>query len=162
MATKQKNKIFLVSILIFIFFVLFLAFIIQYRLDHQPCKLCVYERIPYFLSALLIIKMLLVNKNEKITLLIISLTFFIGFLLSFYHFGIEQGFFRESFACTTDVGKILTKEDLLEELKNNNIISCKDVSFRILGLSLATINTIFSLGLSVIFTKLFIDYGKNK
>ena len=162
MATKQKNKIFLVSILIFIFFVLFLAFIIQYRLDHQPCKLCVYERIPYFLSALLIIKMLLVNKNEKITSLIISLTFFIGFLLSFYHFGIEQGFFRESFACTTDVGKILTKEDLLEELKNNNIISCKDVSFRILGLSLATINTIFSLGLSVIFAKLFIDYGKNK
>ena len=162
MATKQKNKIFLVSILIFIFFVLFLAFIIQYRLDHQPCKLCVYERIPYFLSALLIIKMLLVNKNEKITSLIISLTFFIGFLLSFYHFGIEQGFFRESFACTTDVDKTLTKEDLLEELKNNNIISCKDVSFRILGLSLATINTIFSLGLSVIFTKLFIDYGKNK
>ena len=162
MATKQKNKIFLVSILIFIFFVLFFAFIIQYGLDHQPCKLCVYERIPYFLSALLIIKMLLVNKNEKITLLIISLTFFIGFLLSFYHFGIEQGFFRESFACTTDVDKTLTKEDLLEELKNNNIISCKDVSFRILGLSLATINTIFSLGLSVIFTKLFIDYGKNK
>ena len=162
MATKQKNKIFLVSILIFIFFVLLLAFIIQYRLDHQPCKLCVYERIPYFLSALLIIKMLLVNKNEKITSLIISLTFFIGFLLSFYHFGIEQGFFRESFACTTDVDKTLTKEDLLEELKNNNIISCKDVSFRILGLSLATINTIFSLGLSVIFAKLFIDYGKNK
>ena len=162
MATKQKNKIFLVSILIFIFLVLFLAFIIQYRLDHQPCKLCVYERIPYFLSALLIIKMLLVNKNEKITLLIISLTFFIGFLLSFYHFGIEQGFFRESFACTTDVDKTLTKEDLLKELKNNKIISCKDVSFRILGLSLATINTIFSLGLSVIFTKLFKDYGKNK
>jgi len=162
MATKQKNKIFLVSILIFIFFVLLLAFVIQYRLDHQPCKLCIYERVPYFLSALLIIKILLFNKNEKITLLIISLIFFISCLLSFYHFGIEQGFFRESFACTTDVGKILTKEDLLEELKNNNIISCKDVSFRILGLSLATINTIFSLGLSVIFTKLFIDYGKNK
>ena len=96
-------------------------------------------------------------------MLIISLTFFIGFLLSFYHFGIEQGFFRESFACTTtDIENTLTKEDLLEELKNNNIISCKDVSFRILGLSLATINTIFSLGLSAIFTKLFIDYGKNK
>ncbi len=162
MATKQKNKIFLVSILIFIFFVLLLAFIIEHGLNHQPCKLCVYERIPYFLSALLIIKMLLVNKNEKIISLIISLTFFIGFLLSFYHFGIEQGFFRESFACTTDIDKTLTKENLLEELKNNNIISCKDVTFRILGLSLATINTIFSLGLSAIFTKLFIDYGKNK
>ena len=163
MATKQKNKLFLISVLSFIFFVLLLALVIEYGLNHQPCKLCVYERLPYFLSALLIIKILLFNKNEKITLLIISLTFFIGFLLSFYHFGIEQGFFKESFACTTaDIEKTLTKEDLLKELKNNNIISCKDVSFRILGLSLATINTIFSLGLSVIFTKLFIDYGKNK
>ena len=163
MATKQKNKLFLISVLSFIFFVLLLALVIEYGLNHQPCKLCIYERVPYFLSALLIIKILLFNKNEKITLLIISLIFFISCLLSFYHFGIEQGFFRESFACTTaDIEKTLTEEDLLKELKNNKIISCKDVSFRILGLSLATINIIFSLGLSVIFAKLFKDYGKNK
>ncbi|SVB14951.1 uncharacterized protein METZ01_LOCUS167805 [marine metagenome] len=81
--------------------------------------------------------------------------------LAFYHFGIEQGFFNESLACTTpDVSKTLSKEQLMELLKQNSV-SCKDVSFKILGLSLATINTIFSLFLSVIFIKLFLNYGKN-
>ena len=162
MATKQKNKLFLISVLSFIFFVLLLAFIIQYRLDHQPCKLCVYERIPYFLSALLIIKILLFNKNEKITLLIISLIFFISCLLSFYHFGIEQGFFKESPVCSlnNEINN-LTKEDLLKELKKETI-SCKDVDFTLFGLSLATINTIISFILSVITLKIFFNYEKNK
>ena len=82
-------------------------------------------------------------------------------VLAFYHFGIEQGFFSESLACATgDLSETLSKEELLEQLKQNSI-SCKDVSFRILGLSLAAINTIFSLVLSVIFIRLFINYGKN-
>ena len=81
--------------------------------------------------------------------------------LAFYHFGIEQGFFSESLACTTgDLSKILSKEELLEQLKQNSI-SCKDVSFRMLGLSLAAINTIFSFVLSVIFIRLFMNYEKN-
>ena len=81
--------------------------------------------------------------------------------LAFYHFGIEQGFFSESLACTTgDISKTLSKEGLLQQLKQNSI-SCKDVSFRILGLSLAAINTIFSLVLSFIFIRLFMNYEKN-
>jgi len=81
--------------------------------------------------------------------------------LAFYHFGIEQGFFSESLACATeDLSKTLSKEELLEQLKQNSI-SCKDVSFRIMGLSLAAINAIFSLVLSVIFTRLFMNYEKN-
>ena len=98
---------------------------------------------------------------ERLTLLILSLVFIISSVLAFYHFGIEQGFFKESLACTAEnLSENITKEELLEQL-NQNIISCKDVSFRIFGLSLAAINTIFSLILSVIFTKLFMDYGKN-
>ena len=101
------------------------------------------------------------KKYEKITLLILTLIFISSTALAFYHFGIEQGFFSESLACTApDLSKTLSKEQLLEQLKQNNI-SCKDVSFRILGLSLAAINTIFSLVLSVIFIKLFLNYGKN-
>jgi len=81
--------------------------------------------------------------------------------LAFYHFGIEQGFFNESLACAApDVSKTLSKEQLMELLKQNSV-SCKDASFKILGLSLAAINTIFSLFLSVIFIKLFLNYGKN-
>ena len=158
---NQVNKKNLTLILIFVFLVLISAFIIEYWLGHQACKLCLYERIPYFLSVLLITKILFIRGYEKITLLILSLVFIISTVLAFYHFGIEQGFFDESLACTAgNLSETLSKEELLEQLKQNGI-SCKDVSFRILGFSLAAINTIFSLVLSVIFIKLFLNYEKN-
>ena len=158
---KQTNNIFLIVILAIISLTIISALIIQYWLGHEPCKLCLYERIPYFLSMLLIIKILFIKKYEKITFLILSLVFIGSAALAFYHFGIEQGFFSESLACATgDLSKTLSKEELLQQLKQNNI-SCKDVSFRILGLSLAAINTIFSLVLSVIFIRLFMNYEKN-
>ena len=158
---KQTNNIFLIVIFAVISLTITSALIIQYWLGHEPCKLCLYQRIPYFLAILLIIKMFFFKKYEKITLLILILIFVSSAALAFYHFGIEQGFFSESLACTApDLSKTLSKEQLLEQLKQNNI-SCKDVSFRILGLSFAAINTIFSLVLSVIFIKLFLNYGKN-
>jgi|TARA_Y100000310_G_scaffold236553_1_gene239748 disulfide bond formation protein DsbB len=159
--TKQINKKFLFILLIFISFILISAFIIEHKLGHQPCKLCLYERIPYFLSVLLIIKIFFIRIYERGTLLILSLVFIISSCLAFYHFGIEQGFFKESLTCAAgNLSENITKEELLEQL-NQNIISCKEVSFRIFGFSLASINIFFSLILSFIFTKLFMDYGKN-
>ena len=159
--TEQINKKFIFSLLVFTSLVLVSAFIIEHRLGHEPCKLCLYERIPYFLSMLLIIKMLFIKKYERVTLLILFLVFISSTALAFYHFGIEQGFFRESLVCATgDLSKTLSKAELLQQLKQNSI-SCKDVSFRILGLSLAAINTVFSLILSVIFMRMFMNYGKN-
>ena len=156
-----KKKLTLISILILIFLVLISAFIIELALGHEPCKLCIYQRIPYFLSIILIGLIFFVKKLEKITLLVLSLVFFISFILAFYHFGIEQGFFQESTACfTNNLQNELTKEQILEKLKQSNI-SCKNVSFKVLGLSLASINSIFSIALSAIFLKLFLNYGKN-
>ena len=158
---KQKNNIFLIVILAIISITIISALIIQYWLGHEPCKLCFYERIPYFLSILLLIKILFFKKYEKISLLILSLVFIGSTALAFYHYGIEQGFFNESLVCKIeDLSKILSKEQLVEQLKQNSV-SCKNVSFKILGLSLATINTIFSIFLSVIFIKLFLNYEKN-
>ena len=159
--TKQINKKILFSILIFISFVLIFTFVIEYRLGHQPCKLCLYERIPYFLSILLIVKIFFIKGYEKIILLVLSIIFIISSILAFYHFGIEQGFFKESVACTAkNLSEALTKDEILKQL-NQNIISCKDVTFTIFGFSLAAINTIFSIALSAIFIKLFITYEKN-
>ena len=158
---KQTNNIFLIVIFAVISLTITSALIIQYWLGHEPCKLCLYQRIPYFLAILLLIKIFFFKKYAKITLLILSLIFIGSTALAFYHFGIEQGFFNESLACTApDLSKTLSKEQLMELLKQNSV-SCKDVSFKILGLSLAAINTIFSLVLSVIFIKLFLNYGKN-
>ena len=157
----RENNLILIIILFFVSLVLISAFIIEYGLNHQPCKLCLYERIPYTLSILLIIQILFVKKYEKITLFILFLIFIASAVLAFYHFGIEQGFFSEAFVCKTgDLSGILSKEQLLEQL-NKNSISCKDVSFRVLGLSLTTINTISSIILSVIFLKLYLNYAKN-
>jgi disulfide bond formation protein DsbB len=159
--SKQSNNVLLIFILAIISLTIISALIIQYWLGHEPCKLCIYERIPYFLSILLLIKILLFKKYEKITLFILFLIFIASAVLAFYHFGIEQGFFSESFVCKAgDLSGTLSKEQLLEQLNKYNI-SCKDVSFRVLGLSLATINTILSIILSVIFLKLFLNYAKN-
>ena len=158
---KQINKKILFTILIFISLILISTFIIEHKLGHQPCKLCLYERIPYFISIFLIGKIFFIKEYNKATLLILFLVFIISSILGFYHFGIEEGFFEESLVCKAEnFSDTLTKHDLLKKLSENSI-SCKDVSIRILGFSLAAINTIFSIILSVIFGKLFINYGKN-
>ena len=158
---EKINKKILFSLLIFITLILISAFLIEYRLDHKPCKLCIYQRIPYFVAVLLILKMLLTKSYQKITLFILALTFLVSASLAFYHFGIEQGFFSESLICTAgNLSENLSKEELLKLLESNPI-SCKDISFKILGFSLATINTIFSIILSVIFIRLFFNYEKN-
>jgi len=158
----NKNNKFLVFLLFVISIAFVSALIIQYVLGHQPCKLCIYQRIPYILSILLIIVILVFKKYEKITLLILFITFFFSFSLGFYHFGIEQGFFNELSVCKTEIlNESLSKEEILKQL-NQNFISCKDVNFRFLGLSLAAINSIFSFLLSIVFIRLFIKYGKNR
>jgi len=157
----MKNKTILNIILFISIFALGSAYFIEYILDHQPCNLCLIERLPYFVTIIIILIGLIINRLEKIILILLALIFAAATILSFYHFGIEQGFFKESFVCKAgDVSGTLSKEQLLEQLIKY-IISCKDVSFRVLGLSLATINTILSIILSVIFLKLFLNYAKN-
>ena len=160
MSNQQINKY-----LIFIFFLILIALIsayfIQYALGYQPCKLCIYERVPYFFSIFLLITTLFSQKYKKVTLLILSIVFVFSAFLSFYHFGIEQGLFEELSVCgNTNFSDSLSKEQVLEQLKKSTI-SCKNVDFKILGLSLASINSIFSLFLSAIFLRLFLNYGKN-
>tara|TARA_Y100000816_G_scaffold77671_1_gene52708 strand:- start:220 stop:705 length:486 start_codon:yes stop_codon:yes gene_type:complete len=161
MIDKNHNTI-LKIVFILIFLSLISAFVIEYGLGHEPCKLCLYQRYPYYLSIALLTSILVVKKNVKIHLLILSVVFLSGSIVAFYHFGIEQGYFNESAVCETkNLNQILSKEDILKELKQNTI-SCKEVTFRFLGLSLASINTIFSLILSYIFFRIFKKYEDNK
>jgi len=157
-----KNQKLLTLILIFSIFALIAAYFIEYVLGHQPCNLCLIERIPYAAAIIVILLCLLFKKFEKISLVILSFIFFLAILVSFYHFGIEQGFIKESLVCDLRVGDdILTKEALLDQLKEKTI-SCKDVTFKIFGLSLSAINIIISLLLSLINIKLFLNHEKNK
>ena len=159
--TSKDNKLILNGILVFSILSLSIAYFIQYVLGHKPCNLCLIERIPYIASVMLISFNFIINRFEKIISIIILLFFIFATIVSFYHFGIEQGFFSESLVCDLGNNVNLSKEQLLKQLKSSSIVSCKNVTFRILGFSLATINTITSIILSVIMIKVVKNYGKN-
>ena len=136
------------------------AYYIEFMLGHKPCNLCLIERIPYGLSIFLIALNFFLKKNTKFFILLLTLIFIFSFIISVYHFGIEQGFFQESPVCgLKDTGQILSKEELLKQLSKNTV-SCKDVTFRVFGLSLTTINIGLSLFLIILSIKKFINYEK--
>ena len=158
----ENNRLILNSVLVFSILSLSIAYFIQYVLGHKPCNLCLIERIPYVASLILISSMFIVNKFKRIMAGIVLLFFVFGAIISFYHVGIEQGFFNESLVCNLDSYEDnLSKEQILKQLENAPI-SCKDVTFRFLGFSLATINTIISVLLSGIMFKVIRNYGQNK
>jgi disulfide bond formation protein DsbB len=157
----NSNKLLLNGILAFSILSLSIAYFIQYILGHKPCNLCIIERIPYIAVIILISLIFILNRYQKIISSLILIFFIFGAVVSFYHFGIEQGFFSESLVCDLGNSQPLNKEELLNQLKKTEIVSCKDVTFRFLGLSLATINTIISLILSGIMIKVIKNYGKN-
>ena len=157
---SKKNLftgIFLIS-----FIALISAYFIEYILGHQPCNLCVYERIPYFLAILIVLINYKYNKLEKYLILSLAIIFLIATILSLYHLGIEQGFIQESLLCDLEKGaNILDKDEILKQLQQKSI-SCKDVTFKIFGLSLTSYNKIISLLLTIGLTKIYFGYEKDR
>jgi disulfide bond formation protein DsbB len=138
------------------------AYFIEYALGHQPCNLCLIERIPYGLAIFLIILNHILIKNKRFIILLLILVFSFSFIISFYHFGIEQGIFEESAVCgLKDASNIVSKEELLKQLQVKNV-SCKDVTFRIFGFSLTSFNIIISLILVIFLSNIFKNYEKFK
>ena len=161
MLNINKKKILILTFLISLL-ALISAYFIEYILGHQPCNLCLIERIPYVVALIIIIINYKFNHLEKYLILLLVIVFLAGMLISLYHLGIEQGFITESLVCDLkNSSKILSKEEILQQLQQK-IVSCKDVTFKIFGLSLTTFNVIISLLLTVVFTKIYLNYEKNK
>ena len=157
-----KPEFSLKIILLISFIALISAFFIEYVLGHQPCNLCLIERIPYGLSIMIIMTIFLIKKNQKFLVMLLILTFIFSFAISFYHYGLEQGFFQESFFCgVKSLTDSINKEDLLKQLSEKTI-SCRDVTFRIFGLSLTSINIVISLLFIITLTKIFYKNEKNR
>ena len=161
MFNLSKKNLFTVIFLIS-FIALVSAYFIEYILGHQPCNLCLYERIPYFLAILIVLINYKYNKLEKYIILSLAITFLIATILSLYHLGIEQGFIQESLLCDLEKGaNILDKDEILKQLQQKNI-SCKDVTFKIFGLSLTTYNIVISILITINTLKIYLNYAKSK
>ena len=161
MFSLSKKNLF-TGIFLISFIALVSAYFIEYILGHQPCNLCVYERIPYFLAILIVLINYKYNKLEKYLILSLAIIFLIATILSLYHLGIEQGFIQESLLCDLEKGaNIVDKDEILKQLQQKSI-SCKDVTFKIFGLSLTNYNIIISLLLTIGLTKIYFGYEKNR
>jgi len=157
---SKKNL--LIAIFIISIIALISAYFIEYILGHQPCSLCLYERIPYFVAILIILINYKYNKLEKYFILLLGIIFFMATMLSIYHFGIENGYIQESLLC--DLGKganIIDKDEILKQLEQKSI-SCKDVTFKIFGLSLTSYNIIISFLLTIGLTNIYFENEKNR
>ena len=160
MFNLNKRTFFRLTFIISLFS-LIAAYFIEYILGHQPCNLCLIERIPYMGALIIIIINYKFNHLEKYLILLLIFVFLAGTLISLYHLGIEQGFIKESFVCDLkNSSKILSKEEILQQLQKK-MVSCKDVTFKIFGFSLTTLNIIISLLITIFFSKIYLDYEKN-
>ena len=156
------NKTFTIKIT-FIISILALssAFFIEYALGHQPCNLCILERIPYLMAIIIIVLNYKFIHLEKYFILLLILVFLTATILSLYHLGIEQGFIEESLVCDLKTGSdLISKEDILKQLQEKNI-NCKDVTFKIMGLSLTSYNILISLLITLSSAKIYLNYDKN-
>ena len=155
----QKNLskiIFFLSI-----FSLISAYFIEHILGHQPCNLCLFERIPYLFAIILTLLSFKLKNFQKIFIILLIIVFLIATLLSLYHLGIEQGFIQESLVCNLQGNStVLSKEEILKQLQQKSV-NCKDVTFKIFGLSLTTFNVLISFLLTVLLSKMYLDYEKN-
>jgi disulfide bond formation protein DsbB len=158
-----NNKSLFLNLILFVSFVALLsAFFIEYVLGHQPCNLCILERIPYVIAIVIILLNYKFSQFEKIFLILLIIVFLTATILSVYHFGIEQGFIEESLVCDLKNGSEATsKEEILKQLQEQKV-SCKDVTFKIFGLSLTTYNIVISILITINALKIYLNYAKSK
>ena len=159
---KKKNYPQILFILSFL--ILTSALIIEYVFGYQPCSLCLIERIPYGLSIIILLLNFLFKKNHLFYSVLLMLIFLFSTIISIYHLGIEQGLLVESSICTSQYLDLITKEQVLNSLKELNI-SCKNVAFKIFGLSLTTYNILASILMFVLSAKIYLlskSYGNKK
>ena len=154
----MKNKIYNYFIYIFLIniFVILSALFIEYILKVKPCALCIYERYPYYLILLFTILFFFKTNWKNQLMILIIITSIVSFFLAGYHVGIEYGLINELSSCKTEVSKNISKDILLKELQSKLAPSCKEVAFKLLGLSLASINMIMSLILTILYYKIFL------
>ena len=158
---KNSKNLLIKLILLISIIALISTFFIEYILGHQPCNLCILERIPYFLAIIVIVLNYKFIEFEKFFILFLTIIFLFGTVLSLYHLGIEQGLIQESLVCDLKSGSnLLSKEEILKQLQEKSV-SCKDVTFKMFGLSLTSYNILISILITFSAGKIYFNYDKN-
>jgi disulfide bond formation protein DsbB len=123
----------------------------QYVGGLQPCELCLLERWPYYTMIVLMALALMINQPgiSRGALAWAVLIFLISTGLGLYHVGVEQHFIQGPTACTSEIGGASSPEALLRALEGRQPVQCDVVQWSFMGISLAGLNVIVSLVLTV-------------
>ena len=129
------------SITLLCLLTIFSAYIIEIFAKVPPCKLCIYQRIPYLIIIFVGI-VSLIFKKEIIFLYFSLFIFFINFVISFFHSLVERKLISYDVGCSSSNENFEDIESLRMSLENTPIAKCDEIIFSIFGLSLANINLI--------------------
>ena len=135
------------------------ALIAEYLLDILPCKMCLHQRYPYYFI-ILISLIFFFKKNffYKWHLLFVQCALGYGIFFATWHIGIEQKILSGLTGCTNSLNKTDSLIELKNQILNQVIITCDEISWTILGLSAATINAFVLLLLLIFNTILLIQF----
>jgi disulfide bond formation protein DsbB len=123
------------------------ALLLQYGFGHEPCHLCLYERLPYY-AVLAVLPIAYALRRPRPGLVLAGLILLAGAALSTYHVAVEQGLVTLPASCVAGA-----EATSIEELRAQLMAArptCDQVSLRFLGLSLAAWNLVASIGLGLL------------
>ena len=143
------------------------ALIAEYIFNFLPCKMCLYQRYPYYFIIIIFIFFYLFKKTSNLWLyILIELAIFFGLFYSIWHIGIEQKLLPGPSGCSGTLNKTSSIESLKEQIFNQPVVNCYDINWSILGLSAATVNMLllllFFVFNTIIIAKVYNDKEKNR
>jgi disulfide bond formation protein DsbB len=138
---RKNSEYFLIIIS---FCILISTLLIEYVFDFPPCKLCIYQRIPYVLIIILGITLVFLGKKKEFLFSFIVLQI-VNFVIASFHSLVERGVVEYEMNCTSTGADIQTIEELRIFLEKVPITKCNEILFSIMGLSLANFNLIVSI-----------------
>jgi|TARA_A100001234_G_scaffold3909_1_gene3156 disulfide bond formation protein DsbB len=154
-----KINLFNKILAIIVFASVLFSFFLEFFLNLIPCKLCLYQRYLWlFLLLACIINLKQSSKSRYIeTIIIITLCAIIT--LSFYHSGIEFGFFNNIISCTSENNETVNSIEELDFLiRNTKNMDCAFPKFKVFNLSLSNLSFLFSTSLLLFCLK---KYNRN-
>ncbi|HJN23511.1 MAG TPA: disulfide bond formation protein B [Rhodospirillales bacterium] len=124
------------------------AYVAQYVFDLEPCIFCLYQRVPYAVTAVLAVSafFLATDGGRAAMVALCAGAYLAGAGIAFYHVGVEQHWWLSE--CTGTLVKDLSIEEMKAQLMTKPPKACDDPEWTFLGLSMATYNAVFSLALA--------------
>ena len=129
------------------------ALVGQYGFNLHPSELCIAQRVPYALIAMIGLiggmKIMSQPKLEKVAFLCAFL-FVADAGIAAYHSGVEMGWIKGPSACTNNDNPNQTLEEMRAAIMNAQLVPCDQPMAYFFGLSMATWNMMAASGTALI------------